>query len=91
MIQPLTQPVPSAPLSWAQTGWGASGASLRHMVTPPPRRIDSLRAKRMSARKALTLLDIVVDSSTWRSDGAAMVARMATMANTTINSSRVNP
>ena len=50
MIQPLTQPGllwlagPPGPLSWAQTGPAASGASLRHRVTPPPRRIDPLRA-----------------------------------------------
>lgn len=44
MIQPLTQCVPPAPASVPQTGLAASGASLQHITTPPPRRIDSLRA-----------------------------------------------
>ena len=61
------------------------------MTTPPPRRIDSLRAKRMSARKLFTLLDVVFDWIIRVNEGAAKVLRMALIANTTMSSSNVNP
>ena len=61
------------------------------MTTPPPRRIDSLRAKRMSAKKVFTLLDIVFDWIICVNEGAAKLLKMAMIANTTMSSSNVNP
>ena len=58
MIQPLVHPFPSAPAPELQTGLVASGELLLHITTPPPKRMDSLLANRMSAKKLFTLPDI---------------------------------
>ena len=80
----MVEPVP-------QVAVVTSGLLLRHITTPPPRRMDSLRAYRMSARKVFTVTDIVVVWTSRVNDGAASVVKIAIIASTTISSSRVKP
>ena len=88
MIQPVSQPVVE-PVS--QVELAASGELLRHITTPPPSRIDSLLAKRMSARKVLTLDEMLVDWISLVKEGTANAIRMAAMVTTTRSSTKVKP
>ena len=90
-IQPLTQPLPLGPEPEPHTGALASGASLRHMTTAPPRRMASLRANRMSDKNVLTPEAIELDCHIRLKDGTASPVKMARTEMVTSNSINVTP
>ena len=84
-IQPALQSLP------LQVAVVFSEVLLGHSVMLMPRLMASLREKRRSASKLLTCVDRLLSAISLTNDGAARVARMATIVTVTNNSIRVKP